>query len=117
MTERFEQQEDGVQLLDAEDVTIDAREGGGNGRARGRRGLLVLLLLTGRAGDAQVVQGVAEVVRLAGAAAADEDERLVAPGGQHRPVRRLRRGVDVRRHVFRFASSEQLDHLQAEIGT
>ncbi len=62
-------------------------------------------------GDAEVVQRVAEVMRLAGSAAAGEDERLVAARRQHGPVRRLGRRVNVRRHVLGFAAAEQLDHL------
>ena len=62
----------------------------------------------------EVVEGISEVVRFAGSASPDKDERLVGARRQHGTVGGLGGGVNVWWHVLGFASAEQLDHLQKQ---
>ena len=59
----------------------------------------------------QVVQQVLGVRGLSAAAAAEQHDALVLALGEQRSVRRLRRAVDVRRHVVRLTAAEHLNHL------
>lgn len=65
-------------------------------------------------GQTEVVEGISEIVGLAGSTATDKDERLVGSRRQHGTIGGLSGGVNVWWHVFGFASAEQLDHLRWE---
>lgn len=63
----------------------------------------------------EIMKSVFEVCSFPRSASSKENQRMIPARRQHSSVSRLRYGIDMRRHIFAFATSEHVRDLKRRI--
>lgn len=71
-------------------------------------------LVNRTSGQHEIMKGVFEVRSFPRSTTPEENQRMVPACRQHSSVSRLRYGINMRRHIFAFATSKHVRDLEQE---